>query len=96
MRLHEHKRSIPRDRGCRRLTVVGALILQQLHDLTDAAIIEAVAFNITWHFLDNREGIGGEFERLAEVRLQAEGTPDPRDRGLGQPGPRPYSACSSA
>ena len=28
-------------------TVIGALILQQLHDLTDAATVEAVAFNIT-------------------------------------------------
>jgi Transposase DDE domain/Transposase domain (DUF772) len=31
-------------------TVVGALILQQLHDLTDCATVEAVAFNITWHY----------------------------------------------
>jgi hypothetical protein len=31
-------------------TVIGALILQQLHDLTDAATVEAVAFNITWHY----------------------------------------------
>lgn len=35
--------------------VLGALILQQLHDLTDAQTVEAVAFNITWHYaLDNR------------------------------------------
>jgi hypothetical protein len=32
------------------LTVIGALILQQLHDLTDAATVEAVGFNITWHY----------------------------------------------
>jgi hypothetical protein len=31
-------------------TVIGALILQQLHDLTDAAAAEAVAFSITWHY----------------------------------------------
>ncbi|WP_020466044.1 transposase, partial [Singulisphaera acidiphila] len=30
--------------------VLGALILQQLHDLTDAATVEAVAFNITWQY----------------------------------------------
>jgi hypothetical protein len=30
--------------------VIGALILQQLHDLTDAAAAEAVSFNITWHY----------------------------------------------
>lgn len=31
-------------------TVIGALILQQLHDLSDSATVEAVAFNITWHY----------------------------------------------
>jgi hypothetical protein len=31
-------------------TVIGALILQQLHELTDVATAEAVAFNITWHY----------------------------------------------
>jgi len=30
--------------------VLGALILQQLHNLTDAATVEALAFNITWHY----------------------------------------------
>src|SRR5512142_185957 len=30
--------------------VVGALILQQLHDTTDAATVEAVALNIAWHY----------------------------------------------
>jgi hypothetical protein len=35
---------------------LGALILQQLHDLTDAAAVEALAFNITWHYaLDVRD-----------------------------------------
>jgi hypothetical protein len=30
--------------------VLGALILQQLHDLTDEAAVEAIAFNIGWHY----------------------------------------------
>lgn len=30
--------------------VLGALILQQMHDLTDAATVEAVAFNLAWHY----------------------------------------------
>lgn len=35
---------------------VGALVLQQMHDLTDAAAVEAVAFNIGWHYaLDIRD-----------------------------------------
>jgi hypothetical protein len=34
--------------------------------------------------LFDKEGIGGEFERLAEVGLQAEGAPDPGDRSLRQ------------
>ena len=29
---------------------MGMLILQQLRDLTDAAAVEALAFNITWHY----------------------------------------------
>lgn len=35
---------------------MGALILQQLHDLTDAATVEALAFNMAWHYaLDIRD-----------------------------------------
>ncbi len=30
--------------------IVGVLILQQLHDLTDTETIEAVAFHISWHY----------------------------------------------
>lgn len=30
--------------------VLGTLILQQLHDLTDKQTVEAVAFNINWHY----------------------------------------------
>lgn len=29
--------------------VIGVLVLQQLHDLSDAATVEALAFNMTWH-----------------------------------------------
>jgi hypothetical protein len=31
-------------------TVIGALILQQLHDTTDAATVEAVGLNLAWHY----------------------------------------------
>lgn len=35
---------------------IGALILQQLHDLTDAETVEALAFHMTWHYaLDIRD-----------------------------------------
>jgi hypothetical protein len=30
--------------------VVGALILQQMHDLTDRSAVEAISFNIMWHY----------------------------------------------
>jgi Transposase DDE domain/Transposase domain (DUF772) len=30
--------------------VMGVLILQQMHDLTDAATVEALAFNLAWHY----------------------------------------------
>jgi Transposase DDE domain/Transposase domain (DUF772) len=33
--------------------MLGVLILQQLHDLTDAATVEAVAFNLAWHYALN-------------------------------------------
>ncbi|PON18759.1 hypothetical protein C2W62_06170 [Candidatus Entotheonella serta] len=28
----------------------GTLILQQLHDLTDAQTVDAIAFNLSWHY----------------------------------------------
>jgi len=31
--------------------VLGALILQQMHDLTDAATVEAAALNLAWHYV---------------------------------------------
>ena len=35
---------------------LGALILQQLHDLTDAKVVEQLAFNLAWHYaLDIRD-----------------------------------------
>lgn len=34
----------------------GVLILQQLHDLTDAATVEALAFNLAWHYALDVEG----------------------------------------
>ncbi|MCZ6589145.1 MAG: transposase, partial [Alphaproteobacteria bacterium] len=35
--------------------VIGVLLLQQLHDLSDAATVEALAFNLAWHYaLDTR------------------------------------------
>jgi len=30
--------------------VIGALLLQQLHDLTDVEAVEALAFNMAWHY----------------------------------------------
>jgi hypothetical protein len=33
--------------------MLGALILQQLHDLSDVATVEAYAFNQTWHYALN-------------------------------------------
>jgi len=30
--------------------VIGVLLLQQLHDLSDAATVEALAFNLAWHY----------------------------------------------
>ena len=30
--------------------VLGALILQQMHDLSDAATVEAISFNLAWHY----------------------------------------------
>ena len=35
--------------------IIGVLLLQQLHDLSDAATVEALAFNMAWHYaLDTR------------------------------------------
>ena len=30
--------------------VIGVLLLQQLHDLSDAETVEALAFNMAWHY----------------------------------------------
>jgi hypothetical protein len=34
-------------------TVVGVLILQQTHDLTDLVAVDQLAFNIQWHYALN-------------------------------------------
>jgi hypothetical protein len=47
---------------------MGALVLQQLHDFTDAATVEAIAFNEAWHYaLDAR---GEEDMYLCERTLR--------------------------
>src|SRR3954449_10416464 len=60
--------------------VVGALILQQLHDTTDAETVEAVALNLAWQYaLDIRAEseetgpnrvLGGRVLRWLDIRLQ--------------------------
>lgn len=30
--------------------MLGVLVLQQLHDLTDAQTVEAISFNLSWHY----------------------------------------------
>ena len=54
--------ALPADALCRHLddrlgrpskdlhVVIGVLLLQQLHDLTDAQAVEALAFNMAWHY----------------------------------------------
>lgn len=54
--------ALPADDLCRHLddrlgrpskdlhVVIGVLLLQQLHDLTDAQAVEALAFNMAWHY----------------------------------------------
>ena len=42
--------------------VIGVLLLQQLHDLSDAETVEALAFNMAWHYaLDVRSEAGSYF-----------------------------------
>jgi hypothetical protein len=42
--------------------VVGVLLLQQLHDMTDAQTVEALAFNMAWHYaLDVRSDADSYF-----------------------------------
>lgn len=45
-------------------TVIGTLLLQQYHDLTDEQALEQLAFNIQWHFALN---IPEESERLKYI-----------------------------
>lgn len=65
---------------------VGALILQQLHDLTDQQTTEAVALNIAWHYaLDVRhEPDASLWERtLRNYRRRTRTTLPPRTRCRG-------------
>ena len=44
--------------------VIGVLLLQQLHDLSDAETVEALAFNMAWHYaLDVRSEADSYFLR---------------------------------
>ena len=46
--------------------VIGVLLLQQLHDLSDAETVEALAFNMAWHYaLDVRSEADCAFRRKA-------------------------------
>ena len=38
-------------------TVVGVLVLQQTHDLTDQEAVDQLAFNIQWHCVEHFRGI---------------------------------------
>ncbi len=40
--------------------VIGVLLLQQLHDLSDAATVEALAFNMAWHYALGRTKRSGQ------------------------------------
>jgi hypothetical protein len=41
--------------------VIGVLLLQQLHDLSDAETVEALAFNMAWHCLGRAQRSGQLF-----------------------------------
>ena len=40
--------------------VIGVLLLQQLHDLSDAETVEALAFNMAWHYALGRAQRSGQ------------------------------------
>ena len=77
--------------------VIGVLLLQQLHDLSDAATVEALAFNMAWHYaLDTRSEADSYFceKTLRNYRrLFIEQGPRARFRspppGQASPGHRP-------
>jgi len=51
-------------------TAIGALVLQQIHDLTDEAVMEAVAFNTQWHYALDITGESDNEKYLCEKTLR--------------------------
>ena len=51
-------------------TVIGVLALQQVHDLSDEAALEAVAFNTQWHFALDITGESDSEKYLCEKTLR--------------------------
>ena len=51
-------------------TVIGALIMQQLHDLSDPDVTRAVAFNIDWHYALDITGDSDENTYFCERTLR--------------------------
>jgi len=49
-------------------SMVGLMILQQMHDLTDEQAVEQFAFNIKWHYALN---ITGNSDQVAYVSLKS-------------------------
>ena len=45
--------------------VIGVLLLQQLHDLSDAATVEALAFNTAWHYALDKRVVIGRYGKVA-------------------------------
>ena len=48
--------------------VIGVLLLQQLHDLSDAATVEALAFNMPWTYAAKRTAISAR-RRCATIAV---------------------------
>lgn len=51
-------------------TVIGTVVLQQMHDLSDAATIEALAFNTQWHYALDIIGESDAEKYLCEKTLR--------------------------
>ncbi len=47
---------------------MGALILQQLHDLTNSQAVEALALNVGWHYGASRSQVEDRKPRVCETR----------------------------
>lgn len=52
-------------------TIIGALLLQQMHDLSDAAVIETLAFNTQWHYALDITGESDADKYLCEKTLRS-------------------------